>query len=63
MGWVSVIIEGLIAVLKGFFGTDETKKETVREADQDADIDAALANPDRLPDPDKLRDDRSGEGT
>jgi hypothetical protein len=64
MGRVSVIVEALLAIFKGIFGTSKPKEEKVYEADQDADVDAALADPSRLPDPDKLRGDAgAGDAT
>jgi hypothetical protein len=56
MGWVSVVISAFIALIKGFFGTDKIREDVVSETKQDADLDSALADPSRLPTPDKLRD-------
>jgi len=57
MGWVTVIVTTLFAILKGIWGMDSVKKETTNETKQDADLDTALADPNHLPDADKLRSD------
>jgi hypothetical protein len=57
MGWIGAIVAAVLVLLKGIWGTNTSKKETQLETNQDNDLDSALANTDRLPDPDKLRGD------
>lgn len=62
MAWIGAIVSAVLAILKSIWGTSTLQKEVISETDQDVDLDSALGDPSRLPDPDQLqRNVRSGQ--
>lgn len=50
MGWVSVVISAIIAILKGIFGMDKPRKETLEHPLPDLEVTDGKTDKDRLKD-------------
>jgi hypothetical protein len=50
MGWIGVIVDVLIKILKGIFGTDKPRKETVERPEPEVEVTDGKTDKDRLRD-------------